>query len=141
MTRLLIPALVALLVSGPVLADINHRSACLRVDGTISELIKLAPKGTGWVNRTRFWFENWAGIFSDLFLGGGELSEVGHAVIGIDFNHSVIYVDSMQIMNVEGEFVEEAMPSKLAPPAVYITKLNAFKELLLEPECNRYKSG
>ena len=139
MTRFIAPILGALLVSGPVMADINHRTACQSLKHEIPELIKLAPKGTGWVNHTQAWFENWGAVFADLFLGGGKVSEGEDAVMGIDFNHSGLYFDSIQILNVDGEFVEETMPSKLDPPDVYIIKLNAFKKLLLDPACSRYK--
>jgi hypothetical protein len=147
MTRFIVPILVILLVSGPVLAD-NHgiaslqtRLACRMVDYEISELIKLAPKGTGVVNRTRAWFENLGGVFADLFLGGDKLSEVEKAVNRIDINHAFLYFDSMRILNAGGEYVEEFMPSKLSNPHIYIIELNAFKKWLLDPECKRYKSG
>ncbi len=137
----LIAALVGVLVSGPAWANTNLRYACLEVDGTISELIKFAPNGTGWVNRTRYWFENWFGIFADLFLGGGELSEVGRAVIGIDFYHSSLSFQLRTILNARGEVVEEMMPDKLDPPAMYISKLEGYRKLLIEPRCRRYQRG
>ena len=69
MTRLIILALVALLAfERPALATSHLDFVCQNVDRTISELIKFAPNGTGWVNRIQAWFENWYAVFGSIFL-------------------------------------------------------------------------
>jgi len=139
MTRLIIlAALVGVLVGGPAGANTHLRYACQEVDRTISELIKFAPNGTGLVNRIRAWFENLYAIFGDLFLGGGELTEVLRAVNAIDFYHSQLYFEMKTILNVEGEVVEDMLPSKFDQPAAYIIMVKGYRELLIEPMCRRY---
>ena len=147
MTLLIILALVALLAVGrPALATSHVDLVCQRVDRTISELIKFAPKGTGWVNRIQAWFENWYAIFGDIFFeGGGELTEVLRAVNAIDFFQHKLYAELLTILNVEGEveaeFVEDMMPDKFDQPATYIIMLEGYRELLIEPRCRRYRIG
>ncbi len=141
-THLIIPVIVVLLAVGrPAWANSHVDLVCQEVDGTISELIKFAPNGTGWVNRIQAWFENWYAIFGDFFLGGGELTEVSRAVSAIDFFHSQLYFELMTILNVEGEVVENMMPDKFDQPATYIITLEGYRELLIEPRCRRYRSG
>lgn len=142
MKSIILAALVVLLAVGrPVWANSHVDIVCQEVEGTISELIKFAPNGTGLVNRIRAWFENLYAIFGDLFLGGGELTEVLRAVNGIDFFHSQLYFELMTILNVEGEVVEDMLPSKFNQPATYIIMLKGYREMLIEPRCKRYQRG
>ena len=143
MTRLIILALVALLAVGrPALATSHVDLVCQEVDGTISELIKFAPNGTGWVNRIQAWFENWYAIFGSIFFeGGGKLTEVLRAVNAIDFFQHQLYAELVTILNVEGEVVEDMMPDKFDQPATYIIMLEGYRELLIEPRCRRYRTG
>ena len=139
---IILAALLVLAVSGPARANSHVDLVCQEIDGTISELIKYAPKGTGLVNRVRAWFENLYAIFGDFFFeGGGELTEVLRAVNGIDFYHSQLYFELMTILNVEGEVVEDMLPSKFYRPVKYIIQLEGYKKLLIDPQCKRYQRG
>jgi hypothetical protein len=118
-------------------------SACARANLVITELIELAPYGTGWVNRTEARLENLIGVAGDLLSWildtqpEGELSQAGKAVIAVDVGHTFLHFDLRTIMNANGEAVDDIMPSKLLSPADYTARIKALREFVVDPECRR----
>ena len=118
-------------------------SACATANAGITELIELAPFGTGRTNRTTAWFEDLFGAIGDVLswifntARNEQISQTSKAVFEVDVNHTYLHFDLMTILNAEYEVIEDIMPSKLDRPDVYIFSLKFIKENYVDAECQR----